>query len=169
VRPRKPGPRRYDEALDLARRTLALQPEDSWTRQVLIEAALGSGKPEVALAEANAILQLARSRGRPVPAGRLEGLRPFWTWVLQRRTELATRETVAPIDLALPAIHLGDRKRAMELLEESGRRKFGWALAFLAVDPRFDLLRQEPQFRRVLRSLGLHEVRLAVAARDRLS
>lgn len=162
--------RRYDEALDLARRTLALQPEDSWTRQVLIEAALAAGKPEVALAEANAILELARSRGRgPVPAGRLAGLRPFWTWALQRRTDLATREPVAPIDLAVLVIHLGDRKRAMELVGESGKRKFGWALAFLAVDPRFDLLRQEPRFHRVLRSLGLREVRLALNSSDRLS
>jgi hypothetical protein len=57
----------------------------------------------------------------------------------------------------VPVLHLGDRERALRLVEESGRRKFGWALAFLAVDPRFDRLRREPRFHRVLRSLGLED------------
>lgn len=148
--------RRHDEALDLARRTLALQPEDAWTRQVRIEAALAAGEPGIALAEANSLLDLARSRGRPpLPAGRFESLRPFWDWVAQRRAALAGQ---APIRLAVPALRLGDKDRALRLIEESARRRFGWELAFLAVDPRFDPLRAEPRFDRVLRSLGLHEV-----------
>jgi DNA-binding winged helix-turn-helix (wHTH) protein/tetratricopeptide (TPR) repeat protein len=152
--------RRYDEALDLARRTLALQPEDTWTSQALIEAALAAGKPEIALAEANSLLELARSRGRPpLPAGRFESLRPFWDWVLQRRTAFATRAPLPPIRLAVPVLRLGDKERALRLVEESARRKFGWEMAFLAVDPRFDPLRAEPRFHQVLRSLGLHEVR----------
>jgi DNA-binding winged helix-turn-helix (wHTH) protein len=150
--------RRYDEAFAFARRALALEPADTWTRQMLIESALATGRPDLALAEANAILDLARRRGRPpLPPGPFQGLRAFWTWVLQRRTAAATRLPMAPIDLAVPVLHLGDRERALRLVEESGRRKFGWALAFLAVDPRFDRLRREPRFHRVLRSLGLEE------------
>jgi DNA-binding winged helix-turn-helix (wHTH) protein/tetratricopeptide (TPR) repeat protein len=149
--------RRYGEALDLARRTLALQPEDTWTSQALIEAALAAGEPEIALAEANSLLDLARSRGRPpLPPGRFASLRPFWDWVVQRRTALATRAPLPPIRLAVPVLRLGDKERALRLIEESGRRKFGWELAFLAVDPRFDPLRAEPRFQQVLRSLGLH-------------
>jgi DNA-binding winged helix-turn-helix (wHTH) protein/tetratricopeptide (TPR) repeat protein len=152
--------RRYDEALDLARRTLSLQPEDTWTSQVLIEAALADGEPELALAEANSLLDLARSWGRPpLPPGRFESLRPFWDWVMQRRTALATRVPFPPVRLAVPVLHLGNTERALRLVEESGQRKFGWELAFLAVDPRFDPLRAEPRFQQVLRSLGLHEVR----------
>lgn len=148
--------RRYGEALELARRTLALQPEDTWTRQILIEAALATGKTEIALAEANAILEVVRSRGRkPRPPERVDNLRPFWDWTLQRRAAFATRAPLTPIALAIPALHLGDTDRALHLLEEAGRRKFGWELAFLAVDPRFDRLRAEPRFQRVLRSLGL--------------
>src|SRR6185295_14232084 len=132
--------------------------EDTWTRELLIEAAAAAGKPEIALAEANAILDLVRRRGRaPLPPERVESLRPFWEFVLRRRTAFATRAPMPPIELAVTLLHLGETGRALRLVEESRRKKFGWALTFLAVDPRFDALRAEPRFQQVLRSLELHE------------
>ena len=68
---------------------------------------------------------------------------------------LAAEAPRSPVDLAIPALHLGDTERALRLMEEAGRRKFGWGLAFLAVDPRFDPLRAEPRFQRLLDQLGL--------------
>jgi DNA-binding winged helix-turn-helix (wHTH) protein/tetratricopeptide (TPR) repeat protein len=148
--------RRYEEALDLARRTLALEPRDTWTRQVLIEAALRTGKPEIALAAANELMDLIRSRGQPpLPPGPVEDLAPFWDWVWRRRTSAAAKVSLPPIDLAVPLLHLGQTERALRQIEESSRRKYGWTLAYLAVDPRFDALRNEPRFLRVLDSLGL--------------
>src|SRR6185436_17572308 len=149
--------RRYPEALDLARRTLDLQPEDLFTRQLVVEAALATGQPELALAAANALLAEVRRQGRtPLPTARVESLAAYWALLVQRRS--TARIPVAPVDLALAVLHLGERERALRLVEESGRRRFGWSLAFLAVDPRFDPLRSEPRFRRVVRSLGLPDL-----------
>lgn len=151
--------RRFDEALDTARRTLELEPRDSWTHTLLIEAALASRKPEIALAQANALLDIARGHHPlPLPPERIRTLRPFWDWMLRRRMVQAAEAPRSPIDLAIPALHLGETERALRLVEEAGRRKFGWGLAFLAVDPRFDALRGEPRFQRILRELGLGDV-----------
>ena len=146
--------RRYDEALDLARRTLALEPTDTWTRGVMIEAALAVGEPGIALAEANEILRIVRSRSpAPVAPESFDSLRGFWEWTVQRWTARAAKSPIPPMDLVVPVLHLGDKERALRLLEKAARNKYGWQLAFLAVDPRLDPLRKEPRFQEILGSL----------------
>jgi tetratricopeptide (TPR) repeat protein len=158
--------RRYGEALDLARRALALQPDDTWTSLLLIDAARAAGEPEVALAQADALLERARRRAMtPAPPVRAVRLREFWDWVARRRAAIATRRPLSPLVLALPALNLGDRERALQLLEDAARRKYGWELAFLAVDPRFDPLRDETRFQEILHTL---ELRRALHAPKRL-
>lgn len=149
--------RRYDDSLDWGRRALALQPDDLWTRRLLVEVALAKSDPGMALAQANASLEYVRTRNLlPSLPARVARLTEYSKLQADRLTSLiAAGRPISPVVLAVPVLHLGDRDRVLDLLEEASRRKYGWELAFLAVDPRFDPLRGEPRFREVLRSLGL--------------
>lgn len=147
--------RRYKEALDAARRASAIDPEEQWARWFFVEAAFAAGETEVALAQARALLAKAQDRPPlPAPPERLTRLRDFWEWQLQALTARESQQPVPAARLAVLALYLGDRERALRLLEDPSR-SYGYYHAFLAVDPRFDPLRGEPRFQKVLQALGL--------------
>ena len=148
--------RRYGEALDATRQTLALQPGDPWARSFLIDAALAAGEPQTALAQANSLLAGLQTRAlSPPPPVRVETLRDFWQWQVQRLETGAARRPISPLASTIPLLHLGDQERVLRLLAEARRARFGSGLVFLAVDPRFDPLHKRPEFQAILRSLGL--------------
>jgi serine/threonine-protein kinase len=62
-------------------------------------------------------------------------------------------QIVASQDLAYVYAALGDRERALDLLTDALKANFTRVL-FLRVDPRVDVLRQEPRFQDLLRELG---------------
>ncbi len=82
------------------------------------------------------------------------------------RAELATLRTIAA-ERPVPAyhfalVHLGldDREAALAALEEAERERSD-AIAYLAVDPLVDVLREEPRFQELLRRVGLDGVVVA--------
>ena len=79
------------------------------------------------------------------------------------RAELAALRTIAA-ERPVPAyhfvlVHLGldDREAALAALEEAERERSD-AIAYLAVDPLVDVLREEPRFQELLRRVGLDAV-----------
>ncbi len=60
---------------------------------------------------------------------------------------------VSPLDIATVQLGLGDKDAAFALLERAVDTHAG-GLVFLAVDPRYDPVRQDPRFQRVLRRIG---------------
>jgi hypothetical protein len=56
---------------------------------------------------------------------------------------------LAPYHVALIAAGLGDSTEAVRWLERAYDDRSGW-LAFLAVEPEFDAMRQTPEFQRLL-------------------
>jgi len=61
---------------------------------------------------------------------------------------------VSTWDLSLVHIALGDKTRAIELLEKAADERVGWVI-LLGVDPAFDSLRAEPRFEKLKQRLGI--------------
>jgi DNA-binding winged helix-turn-helix (wHTH) protein/Flp pilus assembly protein TadD len=74
--------------------------------------------------------------------------------ILGELEELSQRRYVSPYWLALVYAGLGGRERALDLLDRAYAGRDVW-LTWLAVEPRFDVLRPEPRFQELLRQIGL--------------
>ncbi len=74
---------------------------------------------------------------------------------LKRR---ARAHYVPPFARALVWLGLGERDAALEALEEAVEER-DVRLTFLAVEPRWDVLRNDPRFRKVYDRVGLPETR----------
>jgi hypothetical protein len=57
----------------------------------------------------------------------------------------------------VPAIELGDRERALDLLLAQCRERSDPMIAYLKVDPLYDSLRSQPRFRELLRCANLED------------
>jgi threonine dehydratase len=77
--------------------------------------------------------------------------------MLARLEQLSRSTYVSPFDVATIYAGLGDRSRTMEWLEKAYEGRVP-SLVFLAVDPRFNDLKADPQFRNLLRRIGLPAV-----------
>ena len=95
--------------------------------------------------EDNAQLACAYARaGRPVDARRL----------LVELSRRGAREYVPTFDLVAVHLALGERARALDLLEQAEREK-AELIVYLGVDPLLAPLRSEPRFQAVLARMGL--------------
>ncbi len=74
--------------------------------------------------------------------------------VLNRMNELACTRYVPPFDYALVNLGLGRRETSFHYLEQAYRCR-SYDLVSIKVDPRFDGLRADPKFEKLLKRLGL--------------
>jgi serine/threonine protein kinase/Tfp pilus assembly protein PilF len=72
--------------------------------------------------------------------------------VLERLNQMMVHDHVSPYQLALIHLHLGERDRALELLQKAHAGKDAWVV-WLGVEPQWDPLRGEPAFEALLRDL----------------
>ena len=61
------------------------------------------------------------------------------------------------IALAAVYVALGDKDRALSLLEKDYRQRSNWMTKFVKVDPVMDPLRQEPRFRQLMHKMGFEQ------------
>jgi DNA-binding winged helix-turn-helix (wHTH) protein/Tfp pilus assembly protein PilF/TolB-like protein len=150
--------RRYDEAIQQARDQIALapgktsetakdQPELFWAYRTLTLAALAKGDRDTALEGARGE---ARWLGDPEPAT----LDEHWRY---KERHFAQTGTPRPWFRVVPAIELGEREHALDLLLQQCRDRSDSMIAFLRVDPLYDSLRSDPRFRDLLRCASLAE------------
>jgi len=66
---------------------------------------------------------------------------------------LAKRKYVPPVQIAFVYLGLGEKERALELLEQAYRER-SWELVFLRVEPWVDILRDNPRFQDLLRRMS---------------
>jgi len=74
---------------------------------------------------------------------------------LRRVERLAGKEYVAPCFLAGPLLGLGQRERALEVLERSVDPDHSWPVFYYGVEPKLDPVRGEPRFQKLLERIGL--------------
>ena len=74
--------------------------------------------------------------------------------VLVELKQLMKRRYVAPFEVAVIYVGLGDKDQTFEWLERAYQDRSHW-LIWLKIDPRFDSLRSDPRYQDLLRRMGL--------------
>jgi adenylate cyclase len=153
--------RRYDEALGPLQRVLELAPQ-FWIAHIVLGKLWGlAGHHRKALAE---FAKAYRYSGGNTEAAGLRG----YTLGVSRQTaaargvlgELERRARahyVPPFARALVWLGLGEREAALEALEKAVEER-GVRLTFLAIEPRWDPLRNDARFREVYERVGLPDL-----------
>jgi TolB-like protein/Tfp pilus assembly protein PilF len=148
--------RRYDEAIERSRRTLAMAPGYHWARRCLLLACLMKGDRDGAAREA---LDEMREAGAAAieagPPGDAAGaiLKTYWRRELERTAAEVAARRRSPADLAMIQLVLGEHEEALDSLERAFEARAGWILPFLVVEPLADPLRGNPRFEALLRRI----------------
>jgi TolB-like protein/DNA-binding winged helix-turn-helix (wHTH) protein/tetratricopeptide (TPR) repeat protein len=148
--------RRYDEALELMEQTFKAEPPDAGAHRMLGFMYEGKGMYQEAVAEhekANSV------------EGETTGNLCYLAWALAgagRRSEAqaileklnATKEYVSPAELAALYALLGDKERAIAVLEKAFAAH-DLQLQYLKIATQYDSLRSDPRFQDLVRRVGL--------------
>ncbi len=150
--------RRYSEALAPLERVLELAPR-FWIAHIVLGKVLGvGGQHRKALVEFTKAYEY--SEGNTEGAG----LRGYTLGVMGKRAEArrelrkldkqARGQYVPPLHRALVLVGLGERTEALEALDNALEER-DVRLTFLAVEPRWDSLRDAPRFKAIYKRVGL--------------
>jgi serine/threonine-protein kinase len=150
--------RRYDEAIAEYHKALQLDPDFAPAHWHLAWAYQGAGHLEEGLAAARdalaldpqSLLYLASLGQAYASAGMAGDARE----VLHRLAAAARERHVSAYHVATIHAALGDTRATLDWLERAFDEQSPW-IGYLGVDPRLDLVRSEPRFRRLLSRAGL--------------
>lgn len=155
--------RRYQEAEDLFRRIITVEPQFFWSHYLLGLTQRQRGDRTLALAELQLALSLASDKqteavvmsdlaytlgilGSEGEANRLIDQLKSWGRV----------HHVSPYDLAVAHLGVGDKDNAFRLLDEAYHTR-DEGLLWLKVDPALDRVRNDPRYLTLLKLVGLSE------------
>jgi TolB-like protein/Tfp pilus assembly protein PilF len=150
--------RRYEQAETQCLKTIARDPDFFMARYGLAMTYAHTGRHDEGIEEARAAARL--SGDSPLALATLghayaaAGLRPEAEQTLERLKEFARRRYVPPYFMATVCVGMGRGGEALEFLERGFECRDGW-LTWLAVEPRFDPLRDDARFNELLRRIGL--------------
>ena len=145
--------RRYDEAIDQLRKTLAMDPRFYYARWSLGEALQLSGQLREAMAEYEKAAEITDdpmvtallAQGYAKTGQRDNALR-----LLSQLEQLAAQRYVGPFTFALVHLALGENEKAIDDLERAYRERGDPAIVGIKVEPLLDRLRGHPRFERLL-------------------
>jgi serine/threonine protein kinase/tetratricopeptide (TPR) repeat protein len=150
--------REYDLALAEARRGLELQPDSVLCTVTVAQALAMQGKFDASIAAWKSAVILAEGTSQPLGflgwvygrAGRSADARE----IARRLESLSKQRYVAPFDLAMAQIGLGNRDEAFVFLNRAVEDR-NTLLIFLNVEPMFDPIRSDPRFAKLVARVGL--------------
>lgn len=153
--------RRYDEAIQQCRRTIALRPNFGWTYLCIREAQLLKGQLPEAVETSKKFMELSGARPEQIaalvaadPAETLQRMRSHFLQQLERAPGRPAPGYLSYAGLGLAYLSLGEHEKAMDALERAMRDRDS-AVSHFKVDPRLDPLRKNPRFLALLRKAGL--------------
>jgi len=150
--------RRYDEALHQLQKTLDLDPNFPLAYQYLgyvyeqqkeYDRSISSYLKAIDLAPDNLSYEADVTRANALSGAKQEAERR-----LDQLLRLSFQVYVSPVDIASVYVALHQNDRALEWLEKACDEHSDQS-TYVGVDPRFDALRTDPRFQRLLSRLGL--------------
>ncbi len=150
--------REYGEAAAQSRKMLLTAPNDFWVHTVLG----WTYEQQKMFPEATGELQKASHLFGPGSLTEaslahvlaVSGKRQQAEVVLAEMERQARQGYVPAYDLAVLHLGLGDRNGALELLQKAAAERSGF-LVYINWDPRFDIVRSDPRFTKILQEVGL--------------
>lgn len=150
--------RQYDRAIEQYRKALALDPNFAQAHLWFGRPYLEKGMFDEAIHEIQTAVRLSNESTMSLAvlghAFASAGLDREAQEVLTKLLKRGRSQYVPSYWIALVHVGLGDRDKAFTWLERANRERSAW-LAWVKVEPRFDRLRSDPRFSRLLRSLKL--------------
>jgi DNA-binding winged helix-turn-helix (wHTH) protein/TolB-like protein/Tfp pilus assembly protein PilF len=147
--------KRYDESIRQLTQTLALDERADNARTYLGRAYLHSGHPDLALAEFQKRRSPAPgSYGDVAQALVLSGRREEARAELDRLLQLSRERYVAALDIATIHASLGEKDKAFEWLARAFEER-STNLGFIAQDPSFEAMRDDPRFEALIERIGV--------------
>jgi tetratricopeptide (TPR) repeat protein len=150
--------RQLDQAITALQKTLAMDENFLFARDLLGQAYAQKGMHERAIAEMEKAVALSNRRtlslGALGHAYALAGKSDEARKILDELLALAQQKYVSSYDVALVYAGLGEKEQALEWLEKAYGEQNGW-LSFLNVEPRFDALRPDAKFQELIQKVGL--------------
>jgi serine/threonine protein kinase/Flp pilus assembly protein TadD len=150
--------RRYDQTRYHATRAIAMNPTQEESHRILGMSLAFQGRlaeAERVLREANALPQAgAYALGTLGYVLARSGKREEAEALLGQLEKLAKKEYVTPVAFGTLAIGLGELDLALFYAERSVAERRGWVV-YARVNPIFDVLRNEPRFKALVKKIGL--------------
>jgi TolB-like protein/DNA-binding winged helix-turn-helix (wHTH) protein/tetratricopeptide (TPR) repeat protein len=149
--------RRYDMAVEQYRNVVELDPEfvpahlalgQAYERTKMFREAIRELETAVRLSGGSPVYIASLAHAYGITGRRTDALR-----LIDDLNNLASRRYVASFDVAIAWLGLGDKERALALLEKAIEDRSPRVL-FLMAEPRFDPVRTDPRFQAMLKRVG---------------
>ena len=151
--------RRPEQAIEVAKKALEMDHGFLRLRLMLMSAYLGAGMPDDAIREAQSLPD-TEGRAAIFPMSIMgcayadSGQRSAALQMVEKLLALADQYSPALVQAAATCARLGDKDRAFELIEKALAVRND-RLLFIKVDPRFDSLRADERYERLLGHMKL--------------
>jgi eukaryotic-like serine/threonine-protein kinase len=150
---------RFDEAIEHLQRTLDMDDGFVYARFHLGLCHAHRGDYDKAIAELRRAIEQAGGRGALIEAAlgyayAVAGRRDDALRILAQLQTIPMNRDVSPFYLAMIHAGLDDREQALKWLESACEERYNWVV-WLGVEPMFVKLRDEAQFKSMLRKIGL--------------
>jgi eukaryotic-like serine/threonine-protein kinase len=146
----------FDKAIELTKKFLFANPNNSEAHYDLTLAYIGAGKYQEALAVCEIMKSMDINVDYQVLRGVTYGLmgnRKAAEQQLDEMQKYAGKRYVSPGGIGLVYASMGEKDKAFEWLEK-GYEDRSWWMLFMKIDRRFDNLRSDPRFADLMRRVG---------------
>jgi tetratricopeptide (TPR) repeat protein len=148
----------YDEAIDLARKGVQMDPKNSWAHVILGWSYEQKSMIKDAIAEFQDALSAWKDNSLPmaglVHVYGISGHKKEAQGILEKLLEMSKQKYVPAYDIALVFMGLGEKPQAFEWLSKAFEERSGF-LVYIKCDRRFDGLRSDSRYDALLKRIGL--------------